>query len=99
MLTHFSWLWMFTWAFICCFHMFRVFTAKTCCSSSTSRADQEVVIIFSFPPFLWSPRWLCHPVMTSPDQNSGYGQVTCYLKFNSTHWTFCRHTTRYRPGL
>ncbi|CAL1534218.1 unnamed protein product, partial [Lymnaea stagnalis] len=86
MLTHFSWLWMFTWTFVCCFHMFRVFTAKTRCSSSTSRGHTAELIKKLFSslvfPVLVVTAVVVSSVMTSPDQNSGYGQVTCYL--NST---------------
>ncbi|KAK0056172.1 adhesion G protein-coupled receptor E4P, partial [Biomphalaria pfeifferi] len=45
---HFLWLWMFSWSFLCSYHMFQVFTSST--SRTSSQHDVFMVwkrILFS----------------------------------------------------
>lgn len=42
--THFLWLSMISWSFICCFHMFRVFTAKTGIVKSTASSRKKSLV-------------------------------------------------------
>ncbi|GFR94420.1 G-protein coupled receptor Mth [Elysia marginata] len=85
MLTHFLWLWMFVWSFICCFHMFRVFTANTvginatrwCCSQSSSLL-YTVLLSLACPVCIVS-LVITISLATSGGKRTGYGKDFCYL--------------------
>ncbi|GFR94299.1 adhesion G protein-coupled receptor L3 [Elysia marginata] len=88
MLTHFLWLWMFVWSFICCFHMFRVFTVNTvginatrwCCSQS-SRLLYTVLLSLACPVCIVS-LVIFISLAKSGGTRSGYGRDFCYLDSN-----------------
>ncbi|KAH9514394.1 hypothetical protein Btru_025103 [Bulinus truncatus] len=78
------WLWMFTWTFICSYHMFRVFTAQTR-SAAQNGVDQRVWRRVAFS--LSCPAAIVMIIIltnyfTSGGTELGYGEFSCYL--NST---------------
>ncbi|KAK7011767.1 Adhesion G protein-coupled receptor E3 [Biomphalaria glabrata] len=88
--THFMWLCMFAWSFICCFHMYTIFTAKvrTTCNTSDSRKHLIVRVLCSLllPAVIVSIVILVD-YFTSDGQRMGYGTRTCYL--NSKELILC----------
>ncbi|GFO38210.1 G-protein coupled receptor mth [Plakobranchus ocellatus] len=80
--THFLWLWMFAWTFICCFHMFRVFTAKTrntCTDKSQSNAFAGTVVFSCLFPTVIVCTVMGVSHLTSGGRRTGYGHESCYL--------------------
>ncbi|GFO00326.1 G-protein coupled receptor mth2 [Plakobranchus ocellatus] len=82
MSTHFLWLWMFVWSFICCFRMFRVFTAKT--RQEKSVRTQRSRFIWTVTFSLLVPAVIVSTVVTashikSDGDRTGYGHESCYL--------------------
>ncbi|CAG5123788.1 unnamed protein product [Candidula unifasciata] len=82
--THFLWLSMITWSFICCFHMFRVFTTKTGISkcTSTSQRNKRIkkAIIGVIVPALIVVLVVISTYFTSAGQRIGYTDTyPCYL--------------------
>ncbi|XP_059173746.1 putative adhesion G protein-coupled receptor E4P [Physella acuta] len=81
--THFLWLWMFTWTFICSFQMFRVFTAKTRGSALTSREETcqfvRQVCLSLLAPLLVVTSVIVTSLATNDDGGTGYGNTVCYL--------------------
>ncbi|GFR94409.1 G-protein coupled receptor Mth [Elysia marginata] len=82
MLTHFLWLWMFVWSFICCFHMFRVFTAKT--RTSCPERSQTIRFVWTVVLSVTAPAVNIGVVVsashfTSGGSRIGYGHSSCYL--------------------
>ncbi|BFZ01120.1 hypothetical protein BsWGS_04159 [Bradybaena similaris] len=85
--THFLWLSMITWSFICCFHMFRVFGAKTGvfkCSASTQRNNQIKKAAAGFiVPASIIVMVMASTYFTSGGQRIGYTDSSpCYLDSN-----------------
>ncbi|KAK0058018.1 adhesion G protein-coupled receptor E2, partial [Biomphalaria pfeifferi] len=88
--THFMWLCMFAWSFICCFHMYTIFTAKvrTTCNTSDSRKHLIVRVEFSLIlPALIVSIVIVVDYIVSDGQRMGYGTRTCYL--NSKELILC----------
>lgn len=89
MLTHFLWLWMFVWSFICCFHMFRVFTVKTvghttratCCCGPNSSLLHSVAMSLVCPAAVVS-LVVVISLASSGGTRTGYGMDYCYLDTN-----------------
>ncbi|CAG5125787.1 unnamed protein product [Candidula unifasciata] len=82
--THFLWLSMITWSFICCFHMFRVFTTKTGISNCTSTSQRnrriKKAIIGVIVPALIVVLVVIITYFTSEGQRIGYTDTyPCYL--------------------
>ncbi|KAH9512880.1 hypothetical protein Btru_036865 [Bulinus truncatus] len=76
--SHFLWLWVFTWTFICSFRMFKVFTAKTRTTSNkeTSSVWQRVGLSLAVPCV-----FVISVVISSYIRSNtlGYGQYRCFL--------------------
>ncbi|KAI8732452.1 adhesion G protein-coupled receptor E3, partial [Biomphalaria glabrata] len=79
--THFLWLWHFTWSFLCSLHMFRVFTAKI--PNQLSKRDTQCVRVMKLVPLsLIGPLSIvavsiCSSYWTTG--SVGYGKHSCYL--------------------
>ncbi|CAL1536663.1 unnamed protein product, partial [Lymnaea stagnalis] len=81
MSTHFMWLWMFVWTFICSASMFRVFTAKTRSSgagNATTHLIKLVTLSLVFPALVVAAVVTGSYFATSGAQ-IGYGDAQCYL--------------------
>lgn len=85
-LTHYSWLCMFSWSFVCCFHMFKVFTAKTRASFAATQRSQAHIFLanvaFTFTvPALIVGIVVAHSYFSSESgqRTIGYGTFRCYL--------------------
>ncbi|CAG5131196.1 unnamed protein product, partial [Candidula unifasciata] len=83
MLTHFLWINMFAWNFLCCFYMYRVFGAKTRNLQKTPRS-QNVSLIKNVAFSLLAPAIVVSSVVvgahvTSGGSSLGYGGSVCYL--------------------
>ncbi|KAK7005143.1 adhesion G protein-coupled receptor E4P, partial [Biomphalaria glabrata] len=82
--THFLWLWMFSWSFLCSYHMFQVFT------SSTRRPSSQQHLFMAWKKILFSLTCPSAIILTtvvgsylaSSGKEIGYGRFSCYL--NST---------------
>nr|KAI8766920.1 putative adhesion G protein-coupled receptor E4P [Biomphalaria glabrata] len=82
--THFLWLWMFSWSFLCSYHMFQVFTSNTRrTSSQQDRLKFWKKILFSLtcPSAIILTTVVCS-YLASGAKDIGYGRFSCYL--NST---------------
>ncbi|GFO32824.1 G-protein coupled receptor mth [Plakobranchus ocellatus] len=82
MMTHFLWLWMFAWSFICCFHMFRVFTSRsrrngTCCCR-TPHFLLILALSVAGPVTVIAVVIVASLSLTS-GHRTGYGYDACYL--------------------
>ncbi|RUS88511.1 hypothetical protein EGW08_003769, partial [Elysia chlorotica] len=81
-LTHFLWLWVFAWSFICCFRMFKVFTAKTRQDKSDKSLTATVVrtaLLSVAAPALVICSVVTASLLTSGGRRCGYGRESCYL--------------------
>ncbi|KAI8794850.1 adhesion G protein-coupled receptor E4P [Biomphalaria glabrata] len=82
--THFMWLWMFSWSFLCSYHMFQVFTSNT--SRTSSQPDVIIVwkkILFSLTcPSVIILTTIVGSYLASAGKEIGYGRFSCFL--NST---------------
>ncbi|CAG5127209.1 unnamed protein product [Candidula unifasciata] len=83
MLTHFLWINMFVWNFLCCFYMYRVFGAKTRILQKTPRS-QNISLIKNVAFSLLAPAIVVSLVVvgvyvTSGGSSLGYGGSVCYL--------------------
>ncbi|KAH9508459.1 hypothetical protein Btru_055272 [Bulinus truncatus] len=80
--THWLWLWMFTWSFICSHRMFQVFTgiSNTRCdaTNATNRAWKKTVASL-LPPTMVTLCVVLVNYMTSGGSSIGYGSSLCYL--------------------
>ncbi|KAH9514444.1 hypothetical protein Btru_025273 [Bulinus truncatus] len=82
-LTHFLWLWMFSWAFICGLHMFRVFKAKTRSSSASPGSEtrdfvRRCALSFLFPVVIvWAV--VVISFTRTGGQSVGYGTLSCWF--------------------
>ena len=86
MLMHFLWLWMFAWSFICCFHMFRVFTGKTIRHNTCSIGNccRMSPLLHTVTLSLVCPTSIVAIVIftslgISGGSRTGYGSDVCYL--------------------
>ncbi|CAL1541994.1 unnamed protein product, partial [Lymnaea stagnalis] len=83
MCTHFLWLCMFAWSFTCCYHMFRIFTAKTRNVLNTSRSGRlhmlMKITLCSLAPALLIAIVIATVYFTSGGERIGYGLQSCYL--------------------
>ncbi|KAI8794846.1 adhesion G protein-coupled receptor E4P [Biomphalaria glabrata] len=82
--THFLWLWMFSWSFLCSYHMFQVFSSNSIrTSSQQDRLKFWKKILFSMtcPTVIILTTVVCS-YLASAGQEIGYGRFSCYL--NST---------------
>uniref|UniRef100_A0A2C9LWY4 G-protein coupled receptors family 2 profile 2 domain-containing protein n=1 Tax=Biomphalaria glabrata TaxID=6526 RepID=A0A2C9LWY4_BIOGL len=84
--THFLWLWHFTWSFLCSLHMFRVFTAKI--PSHVTKDDNfwlrllKLTSVSLLGPVLIVTAVVVYSYVTS--KTIGYGQYLCYLDSSSS---------------
>ncbi|XP_055874573.1 G-protein coupled receptor Mth2-like [Biomphalaria glabrata] len=81
MSTHFLWLWMFSWTFICSLDMFLVFTAKTrssCCQDDYKSFIKRCLFSVSFPATVVSVV-VAVTYNQTRGQGIGYGSVRCCL--------------------
>ncbi|RUS84004.1 hypothetical protein EGW08_008226 [Elysia chlorotica] len=81
--THFLWLNMFCWAFVCCFHMFRTFTKKNRSTASTGRAKilslaRKVLFCLAVPSMIVITIMVTSR-LTHGGGSIGYGLNSCYL--------------------
>uniref|UniRef100_A0A2C9L5I2 G-protein coupled receptors family 2 profile 2 domain-containing protein n=1 Tax=Biomphalaria glabrata TaxID=6526 RepID=A0A2C9L5I2_BIOGL len=79
--THFLWLWMFSWTFICSLDMFLVFTAKTrssCCQDDYKSFTKRCLFSVSFPATVVSAVVVV-TYFQSESQRIGYGSSRCFL--------------------
>ncbi|KAI8794728.1 adhesion G protein-coupled receptor E3 [Biomphalaria glabrata] len=79
--THFLWLWMFSWTFICSLDMFLVFTAKTrrsCCENEFKSFIKRCLFSVVLPMMVVSVVVMVTYIQTS-GQDIGYGSMRCYL--------------------
>ncbi|XP_059173744.1 uncharacterized protein LOC131954205 [Physella acuta] len=77
---HVCWLWMFSWTYLCSFHMFRIFTAKT--RHVTDRACPQLlqrVIVSLVLPLTTVAAVVAGSYVTSGGARIGYGRYRCYL--------------------
>ena len=80
--THFMWLWHFCCGFICCYHMFRVFTAKTRKESnkeSDRKTLQKRALFTVLVPAVIVTTVVVTSHVTSEGKDMGYGKSSCYL--------------------
>ncbi|GFS06423.1 adhesion G protein-coupled receptor L2 [Elysia marginata] len=79
--THFFWLCMFCWSFACCFHMYRIFTAKTRRTGGSPRSLRFEVLKKAFLCALFPILVVSAVVLYSMLANDrlGYGKVGCFL--------------------
>ncbi|KAK7004775.1 adhesion G-protein coupled receptor D1 [Biomphalaria glabrata] len=79
--THFLWLWNFSWSFICSYHMLRVFTNQTrshAQSTTTVGMCKSVCGSFTLPVCVVMTCIGYNYFMTE-QTDIGYGNTTCYL--------------------
>ncbi|KAI8794837.1 adhesion G protein-coupled receptor E4P, partial [Biomphalaria glabrata] len=82
--THFLWLWMFSWSFLCSYHMFQVFTSNT--SRTSSQQDRlkfwkKILFSLTFPSAI-IVTIVVSSYLASAGKEIGYGLFSCFL--NST---------------
>ena len=82
--THYSWLSMFCWSFACCFHMFRVFTAKTRMAGRDSASARRLFLMKRVVFTAGIPAVVVTSLMVGVNtstggQDIGYGKRSCYL--------------------
>uniref|UniRef100_A0A2C9LGT5 G-protein coupled receptors family 2 profile 2 domain-containing protein n=1 Tax=Biomphalaria glabrata TaxID=6526 RepID=A0A2C9LGT5_BIOGL len=79
-LTHFLWLWNFTWSFICSYHMFRVFACNLRRSSTVQPRKLWITVICSILfPIIIIVTTVVFNFLKFDGQNIGYGLSVCYL--------------------
>ncbi|KAK6964329.1 adhesion G protein-coupled receptor E4P, partial [Biomphalaria glabrata] len=81
MITHFLWLWMFSWSFICSWHMFKVFAAKTRPSplkDSFPGLWKKIVVSLAVPSTV-IPSTAVFSYLKSNGKEIGYGYFECFL--------------------
>ncbi|KAK7004078.1 adhesion G protein-coupled receptor E3, partial [Biomphalaria glabrata] len=79
--THFLWLWHFTWSFLCSLHMFRVFTSKVSSLSLRSvNVSNHVIKVMTFSLSV-SVSIVALVIISShlTSKTIGYGKKSCYL--------------------
>ncbi|KAI8794489.1 adhesion G protein-coupled receptor E4P, partial [Biomphalaria glabrata] len=82
--THFLWLWNFSWSFICSYHMLRVFTDQTrsrALRTTIGGMCKSVCGSFTMPVFVVMACIGYNYFMTE-QRNIGYGKTKCYLDSN-----------------
>ncbi|KAI8794841.1 adhesion G protein-coupled receptor E4P, partial [Biomphalaria glabrata] len=82
--THFLWLWMFSWSFLCSYHMFQVFTSSTRRTSSLQdlfMAWKKILFSLTCPSAIILTTVVCS-YLASAGKEIGYGRFSCFL--NST---------------
>ncbi|KAK7005149.1 adhesion G protein-coupled receptor E4P [Biomphalaria glabrata] len=82
--THFLWLWMFSWSFLCSYHMFQVFTSSTRKTSSLQdlfMAWKKILFSLTCPSVIILTTVICS-YLASAGKEIGYGRFSCFL--NST---------------
>ncbi|KAK7005281.1 adhesion G protein-coupled receptor E4P [Biomphalaria glabrata] len=79
--THFLWLWMFSWSFMCSYHMYHVFTANTPTYSagSTTHGLRKSVCGSFVLPFTAVIVVIVYSYWATQGRQVGYGNVMCYL--------------------
>ncbi|KAH9514382.1 hypothetical protein Btru_025063 [Bulinus truncatus] len=80
-LTHFFWLWMFTWTFICSFRMAKIFTSPMA-SGGVSTREQDVAFLRTAAASLGFPAAVVVLTVVTSFITSGYpgyGRMSCYL--------------------
>ncbi|KAI8783008.1 adhesion G protein-coupled receptor E2, partial [Biomphalaria glabrata] len=81
LITHFLWLWHFSWSFLCSLHMFQVFTAKIPVPSL--KGSDKLTLVFKLTTVsLIAPVAVVMTVIISSYMTShttGYGKQACYL--------------------
>ncbi|KAI8794525.1 adhesion G protein-coupled receptor E4P [Biomphalaria glabrata] len=79
-LTHFLWLWNFTWSFICSYHMFRVFASDIRSPTTNEPRKLWMTITCSILfPTLIIVTTVVFNCLKSGGQDIGYGRSVCYL--------------------
>ncbi|KAK6968061.1 adhesion G protein-coupled receptor E2, partial [Biomphalaria glabrata] len=81
LITHFLWLWHFSWSFLSSLHMFQVFTAKIPAQSLKGR-EKNVIVVKLTTLSLISPAAVVFAVIIASYITSntiGYGRQSCYL--------------------
>ncbi|CAL1527396.1 unnamed protein product, partial [Lymnaea stagnalis] len=80
-LTHFLWLWMFSWTFICSCHMFRVFSSKTAnvtlAPNSGAKTMIRTVLLSLIPPSIIVATVIVTTTLSF--KTIGYGHASCYI--------------------
>uniref|UniRef100_A0A2C9KIY5 G-protein coupled receptors family 2 profile 2 domain-containing protein n=1 Tax=Biomphalaria glabrata TaxID=6526 RepID=A0A2C9KIY5_BIOGL len=79
--THFLWLWMFSWSFMCSYHMYHVFTANTPTYSagSTTHGLRKSVCGSFVLPATAVIAVIVYSYWATQGRQVGYGNVMCYL--------------------
>ncbi|KAK7004084.1 adhesion G protein-coupled receptor E3, partial [Biomphalaria glabrata] len=79
--THFLWLWHFSWSFLCSLHMFRIFTANIPNVSSRTVALSIRTLKLMVLTMIVSASIVIVVIISSylTSQTIGYGKKTCYL--------------------
>ncbi|KAK7004855.1 adhesion G protein-coupled receptor E4P, partial [Biomphalaria glabrata] len=79
-LTHFLWLWNFTWSFICSYHMYKVFTSNVRRFTTDQPRKLWMTILCSvlFPTLIIVITIVVN-YLKSDGQDIGYGLSVCYL--------------------
>ncbi|KAK7004858.1 adhesion G protein-coupled receptor E4P, partial [Biomphalaria glabrata] len=81
-LTHFLWLWNFTWSFICSYHMYKVFASNVPSSTTVQPRKLWMTITCSILfPTLIIVTTVVFNLLKSDGQDIGYGRSVCF--FNS----------------
>ncbi|KAK0068869.1 adhesion G protein-coupled receptor E2, partial [Biomphalaria pfeifferi] len=81
LITHFLWLWHFSWSFLSSLHMFQVFTAKIPARSFKGR-EKKVIVVKLTTLSLTGPAAVVFAVIIASYITSntiGYGRRSCYL--------------------
>ncbi|XP_055874575.1 uncharacterized protein LOC129924387 [Biomphalaria glabrata] len=80
-LTHFLWLWNFSWNFLCTFHMFRVFTAGPRMNNerNMTRETWKWLSVSLALPLSVVSSVITYNTFKSQGRELGYGNVQCYL--------------------
>ncbi|KAK0066811.1 adhesion G protein-coupled receptor E4P, partial [Biomphalaria pfeifferi] len=81
MITHFLWLWMFSWSFICSYHMFKVFAAKTRPPPLTNSFPglwKRILVSLAVPSTVISST-AAFSYLKSNGKEIGYGNFECFL--------------------
>nr|KAI8766623.1 adhesion G protein-coupled receptor L2-like; partial [Biomphalaria glabrata] len=79
--THFLWLWNFSWSFICSYHMFRVFTdhSRTRAVRATIGGMWKSVCGSFMLPVCVVMTSIGYNYVMTEQRNIGYGKTRCYL--------------------
>ncbi|GFO02582.1 adhesion g protein-coupled receptor l3 [Plakobranchus ocellatus] len=86
--THFLWLCMFCWSFVCCFHMYRIFTAKTR-SANVSAKSRKIELVRKAVLCALAPALVVISVVITNKLShgtSGYGEDGCFLDSSLLIW-------------